>query len=100
VAGGDGVAINVTHKTTPTPEELRASANAIIHLVLDSLVNRNVVALVTVPAGSYDAIISQMQAQNFQVVPESTIETGTNPVGINFFVASNPSGQLSQLIHY
>jgi len=100
VTKGDGVAISVTHKTTPTPEELKASGNAVVHLVLDSVVNKNVVALITVPYGSFDGIVAQMQAQNFQVLSNAQVELGANPVGINVFVASNPPGLMSQLIHY
>jgi hypothetical protein len=97
---GDGVGINLTHKTTATPEEMRASGNAIAHLVLDSAVNSNIVALVTVPYASFDGIIGQLQTQNFQVLGDIAVESGTNPVGLNIFVYSNPPGLSSQLIHY
>jgi hypothetical protein len=100
VTQGDGVAINLTHKTTATPEEMRASGNAIAHLVLDSVVNGNVVSLVTVPYASFDGIVTQLQAQNFQLLSDATVESGTNPVGINIYVYSNPPGLTSQLIHY
>jgi hypothetical protein len=97
---GDAIAINVQHKNLPaTPAEPKAAANAIIHVVLDAYLNRNSVALVKVPFDSFDAIVSELQAEHFELQNDNGADS-PNPTGVNIFVASDPPGKSNSFTYF
>lgn len=70
---GEGVAIKVTHKTdSPDAEEIKAAADAISLVYLDSYLNRNPVVTVIVKGPVFHDISNALLEQQWQILPEVT----------------------------
>jgi hypothetical protein len=70
VKSGSAIAIRVIQSPSPTIEETKASANVVLRLVLDTLIHKNEVAGVTVPANTFSAISQELQFRNGHLLPE------------------------------
>jgi hypothetical protein len=63
---GDGVAIEIKHKSNNATEaEKKDAGNAIFRLALDAYLNRNPLAAVKVPVDSFDTVSEKLQALGF-----------------------------------
>lgn len=73
---GEGVAIKVLHKTdSPEPEEIKAAADAISLIYLDSYLHRNPVVTVIVKNPVFQDISNALQDQQWQILPDNTTDT-------------------------
>ncbi len=70
VKPGSAIAIRVLQTSAPTSQETKASANVVMRLVLDTLIHKNEVAGVTVPANTFSAILQELQFRNGHLLPE------------------------------
>jgi hypothetical protein len=66
IDSGRGVGIRVIHKTqNPTEDEYTAAANSIVRLLLDLRNNRDSIAMIIVPDGSFSGICGQLFTEHF-----------------------------------
>lgn len=69
---GEGVCLKVKHSSdSPTPEEKKAAANAILRLAVDTFINKNPVVQVRLPNSSYGEIVSELNNRGMQEAPNS-----------------------------
>lgn len=92
---GEGVAIKVKHdNASPTVEEKKATANAILRIAMDSLLNKNPVNMVEVPAGSFTDIANELQNLGMMEQPDDNNDFGAGfSPNITIYLYSDPSGQ-------
>jgi hypothetical protein len=97
---GDGVAINIKHKT-PTPDnaEMSAAADALAHVILDAYINKNPVTIVNVPEASYATIVSELESVHHFVAQADVGPDHPIDSGINIFVESE-SGTNQTLCYF
>lgn len=70
---GEGVCLRVKHASdSPTPEEKKAAANAILRLAVDAFINKNPVVQVRLPNASYGEIVSELYNRGMQEAPNSS----------------------------
>ncbi len=70
---GDGIAIKVSHKTdSPDAEEIKAAADAISLVYLDSYLHRNPIVTVIVKNPVFHDISNALQEQHWEILPEVT----------------------------
>lgn len=70
---GEGIAIKVSHKTdTPDEEEIKAAADAISLVYLDSYLHRNPIVTVIVKNPVFHNISNALQEQQWQILPDVT----------------------------
>lgn len=98
---GDGLAVNIIHKTSsPTIEEKRSAAAALLHIVLDAYRNKNAVQLVTVPAGSFDELSNELQNKHNFITQTGNSTDHPISTGINLFLQSDPPGRTQTLYYF
>jgi hypothetical protein len=69
IAPGTGVAIKINFKSNPPgPSELRAAAQCILRLYLDTRLNKDAVQTIILPDGSFSDIITALGEEHFQIV--------------------------------
>lgn len=92
---GEGVALIIKHaKPTATVEEKKATANAIMRLALDSLLNKNPINTVELPASSFVDIANELQNQGFMEAPDDPNDFGGGfSPNITLYLHSEPAGQ-------
>lgn len=92
---GEGVAIKVTHsKPTATTEEKKATANAILRIALDALLNKNPVNIVEIPASSFMDVANELQNLGMMEEPDNANDFGQNfSPNITLYLYSQPAGQ-------
>ena len=92
---GEGLAIKVKHlKDIATTEEKKATANAILRLALDSVLNKNPINLVQLPASSFTDIANELQNEGMIPAPDDGNDFGggySANLTLNLF--SEPEGQ-------
>jgi hypothetical protein len=69
IGEGQGVVVRITHdaNTTPTQADFDCSANAILRMLLDVKLSRNIFLYVTVPDDSFSGIVTAMCNEHFAV---------------------------------
>jgi len=92
---GEGVAIKVKHaNATATAEEKKATANAILRVALDSLLNKNPVNLVEIPASSFVDVANELQNHGMMEEPENANDFGGGfKPNLTLYLYSEPAGQ-------
>lgn len=97
ITQGEQIAIRIKHKKNSAPHNEKVSAaNAALRVLLDSMLNRNLVAAVLVPQNSFSEISQSLQDQN--CVPGSMGE-GQQMSNVDIFLKSEPNGP-TQMLHY
>lgn len=99
ITQGDAVCIKVKHLGDSTSyDEQRSAAKAVMKMVLDTTINKNMVATIKVPASSFSTISAEIQNYNFVPAGPSSPD---NPVDsdLNLFLESEPSGQTQSFNH-
>jgi len=96
---GDGIAINIKHKTaSPDVLEKYAAATALTQIVLDAYMNKNAVTIVNVPQESYTEIVNQLQSTHHFITQADAGADHPVDSGINIFVQSDAGN--SQTLYY
>jgi hypothetical protein len=99
---GDAIAIRVLHKSSGSVpvDEQRAAGKAIVKAIVDANINRNMVATIKVPVGSFHTIANEIQNYNF--TPTSSADPPDTEVNsdLNLFLESEPSGLTQTFVHY
>lgn len=98
---GDAVAIRVLHKAPGTAplDEQRSAGKAVMKAIVDSNINKNMVATIKVPMDSFHTIESEIQNYHFSPAPSGG---GENPISsdMNLFLESEPAGLTQSFVHY
>ncbi len=95
---GDAICIRVKHKTgSPTEDERKSAANAVMRTVVDVNLHKNMVATIKVPFDSFETISSEIQGYGFIALMESADTPVNSDMGL--FLESEPEGQTRMLYH-
>jgi hypothetical protein len=96
---GDAIAIDVVHKSSSAQlDEQRAAARAIMKALIDANINKNMVATIKVPLGSFSGISQEIQNYRFTPVSDSSSEDPTAS-NFNIYMESKPAGVFQQFAH-
>ncbi len=91
------VGIRIIEPACASGEETKASANIILRLVLDVLLNKDKVASVTVPSNSYQTILAELQHRGAQVMPPG--EEAPETANVKFDLQSQSTG-MRQAVYF
>lgn len=96
---GDTIAIIVVHKSgSAQSDEQRAAAKAIMKMVVDANLNKNMVATIKVPIESFSTIAQEFQNYRFSPMTDNSSEDPTSS-DLNLFLESVPAGSSQEFAH-
>lgn len=100
VAKGHAVCMKIKHKNAnPTDGEMKAAANAILRLWVDSRLNQSAVIVVKVPGDSFYSIIDDLRNQGMDVAAEVQNGEDINEP-MTLLIESDAAGQKHQRLAY
>lgn len=98
VEKGHGVCLKVKHKSSGSDDEIKAAANAIMRLWVDTRLNQSAVIIVKVPGDSYYLFIEYLRNHGMTNAPE--VENGLEVnAPMTLLVQSESSGQSQRLAY-
>ncbi|MBX9694750.1 MAG: hypothetical protein K2Z81_20350, partial [Cyanobacteria bacterium] len=91
------VAIRIVEPTCSSGEETKASANIVMRLVLDVLLNKDTITSVTVPSASYQTVLRDLQSRGVKVMPPG--EEAPESAKVKFNLQSQSTG-MKQAVYF
>lgn len=99
ITQGDAICIKVKHIGDYTSyDEQRASGKAVMKVVLDAAVNKNMVATIKVPMTSFHTIAQEIENYHFSAAPGGSPETPVD-ADLTLFLESEPVGLTQSFVH-
>jgi hypothetical protein len=99
ITQGDAICIKVKHIGEYTSyDEQRASGKAVMKVVLDAAVNKNMIATIKVPMTSFHTIAQEIENYHFSPAPSGSPESPVDS-DLNLFLESEPAGLSQSFAH-